>query len=173
MEQAMNKESDPSHVLETAYEMYSSDIFRYVLVRTRDRNLALDIIQDVFVRTLEYLQKGNVIDSIRPFLYKTATNIIIDNSRKRKASSLDSLVEEGFDPETLQKGGIEANAELSNTFKLFDKLDDSHKEILQLRHIDDLDISEIARILNISENSASVRIHRATKGLQKLLNKQT
>lgn len=62
--------------------MQSSDIaiFWY---RVSDRELAKDLTQETFVKVWEYMVSGKVIEKLKPFLYRVATNLIIDNARKK------------------------------------------------------------------------------------------
>ena len=48
--------------------------------------------------TGSYVRSGHEVESFRPFLYKVLNNLIIDEYRKTKESSLDALMEiEGVD----------------------------------------------------------------------------
>jgi RNA polymerase sigma-70 factor (ECF subfamily) len=50
-----------------------------------------------------------------------------------------------------------------------DKLPDNYRTVLLLRDIEEMSISEVAKILNISETNVKVRVHRARSALKKLL----
>ena len=76
-----------------AYDAYADAIFRFVILRLRDRDAAKDLLQDVFVRTWDYLRAGKEVREMRPFLYQVARNLIIDNLRKSHGTvSLDQLL---------------------------------------------------------------------------------
>ena len=81
-----------------AYNEYSDAIFRYCLYKISDREKALDFVQETFVRTWQYIQKGNEVENMKTFLYTTARHIIIDEYRKKKTLSLDYLVSNGEEP---------------------------------------------------------------------------
>src|SRR3989344_6415935 len=76
-----------------AYDKYADAIFRYCYYRVFDRDKANDYVQEAYCRTWKYLMQGNQIENIRAFLYRTANNIIIDESRKKKSFSLDQIME--------------------------------------------------------------------------------
>lgn len=151
----------------SAYEEYGDAIFRYCFFQTRSRELALDMSQDTFTKTWEYLNRGNDIENIKAFLYRVAKNIIIDYRRKKKSSSLDELLDEGFDyeEEEDEMERQETSFEAKQAVLALDDLKDQDKEILTMRFIDSLSVKEIAQKLGMTENNISVRIHR---GLQKL-----
>lgn len=149
------------------YEEFSDELFRFCLVKVRNRDEALDIVQETFVRVWEYLRKGREIDHLRGFLYRTARNIIVDQSRKHSTLSLDGLHEEqNFDPATSpQAFGV--GIDLERALAALNALDDPHREILTLRFLQDLEIDEIAETLSMTRNAVSVRIHRAIEALKK------
>src|SRR3989344_4903710 len=81
-----------------AYDEYSDSLFRHVMLRVRDREAAKDIVQEAFSRTWVYLSDGKEIEYMRAFLYRVSNNLIVDASRKKKSSSLDSMMEQdGFE----------------------------------------------------------------------------
>jgi len=50
-----------------------------------------------------------------------------------------------------------------------DKLPDNYRTVLLLRDVEEMSISEVAKILNISETNVKGRVHRARSALKKLL----
>src|SRR3990167_4352630 len=83
-----------------AYDEFADAIFRHCYFRLSNREKAKDMMQETFMRVWSYMEKGNTIEftKIRPFLYKTASNLIIDEYRRNKHElSLDLLREDGFE----------------------------------------------------------------------------
>jgi RNA polymerase sigma-70 factor (ECF subfamily) len=169
-----------------AFERHSDELFRHCTMRISDRERALEITQDAFLRAWDYAQKsrekgGEEIREWRPFLYRTLRNLIIDEYRKAKVSSLEDMLEgsENSDIETLMPAD-EGNT-LEAAMERFDakralanlkKMPDLYREALTLRYVDGLSPKEIAAILNESENVVSVRIHRGLKKLQEVMTQQ-
>lgn len=68
-------------IIEEAFKEYYSVIFQYIACRIKCKQEAEDLVQDVFVRLLEYdnmLQKS----TIQSFLFITARNLMIDYLRR-------------------------------------------------------------------------------------------
>lgn len=152
-----------------AYDQYSDAIFRYCLYRVYNRETAQDIAQEAYTRTWNYLVCGNKIDNLRAFLYRTARNLIIDASRRQTSDSLEKLQEEsGFEPAVAAPQICET--ELGEVFDKLDQIDVEHREALILRHVEGYSPKEIAAITGESENTVSVRVHRAQQKLKQLLN---
>lgn len=167
---------------EAGFRAYSDELFRHASMRLSDRERALELTQECFVKAYEYAKRGNSIDELRPFLYRTLRNLIIDEYRKKKATSLEALVEgeEGGDVEALMP------ADESNTLEAaidrFDgkralvalsKLPDLYREAVSLRYVEGLTPQEIAKIVGESETTVSVRVHRGIKKLRDLLDHGT
>ena len=152
------------------HDSFSDEIFRFCLSKTRNRDLALDITQETFMRTWDYLRSGKTIEMARAFLYRTARNLIIDHSRKKQTLSLDAMFNDEAPTEDIPDSSMTPNGSTMDQQIIIDKLKqlpEQHFEILSLRFIQELTIPEIAKIYKESENTISVRIHRAIKIAQK------
>jgi RNA polymerase sigma-70 factor (ECF subfamily) len=161
-----------------AFDEYSDALFRHSMYRLSDRERAIEIVHDTFTKAWSYIRGGHEIDSYKPFLYKVLNNLIIDEYRKRKELSLDSLLaEEGTDegsfPE-LHEGSIEELTFALDAQKaslLLSELPVVYREVLTLRFVDGLGPKEISELIEESENVVSVRIHRALKLLKDMITK--
>jgi RNA polymerase sigma-70 factor (ECF subfamily) len=158
-----------------SYEEFSDAIFRYALFQTSNKETALDIAQDTFIKTWQYLQKGAEVENIKAFLYRVAKNLIIDHRRKKKSSSLDQILEAGVDfteEENVleeKEKDFEKAQDRERVLKAVEKIDEKYKEILLMRYIEEMSIKEIGDILDKSQNHVSVMIHRGVEKLKKLL----
>jgi RNA polymerase sigma-70 factor (ECF subfamily) len=164
-----------------AFERYSDELFRHASMRLSDRERALELTQETFLRAWEYVQNGKVIREFRPFLYRTLKHLIIDEYRKAKTHSLEAMLEEheGASVEALmpqdESNTLEAalaRHEGKRALMMLQKLPDAYREVLLLRFVESLTPREIAEILGESENVVSVRIHRGLKKLKALLEPQ-
>lgn len=163
--------------LSDAFEAYGDELFRHCALRLRDRERAVEITQECFLRTWDYMQKGEKIEQMRPFLYRTLRHLIIDEYRKKKPVSLEKMVE-GTDAgvEDLLPGDesntLEAAVERFDGVRVLEaltRLPEPYRESVTLRYVDGLSPQEIAKILDESENVVSVRVHRGLKKLKAML----
>lgn len=157
-----------------AYEEYNNALFRHATLRISDRERAIDIVHDTFTKVWSYVRAGHEIEQFRPFLYKVLNNLIIDEYRKKRESSLDALFEkEGIDEGTfdeLSESTIEslaATIDGRKAFELLEKLPDEYREVIILRFVDGLGPKEISVLLEETENIVSVRLHRGLAQLRK------
>src|SRR3989344_4505347 len=126
-----------------AYDRFSDAIFRHCYFRVFDADLAKDLTQITFMKTWEYLAKGKQVDNFQYFLYHVATNLIIDNSRKKKAISLEDIQEKGFDRGMDSRGTLDEQIDTRAILELLAKVDEDAKELLVMRYIDDLSPKDI------------------------------
>lgn len=141
-----------------AYEKYNDAIFRHCWFRVRDRQVAFDLMQETFTKTWRYLIKRNQVKNIGSFLYTVANNLIIDRSRRKRESSLDAMAQSGFDPGERDRK-LESDPFLAGEIRaLLATVDSKYRQAVQLRFFDDLSPKEIAKVLRITQNTASVRI---------------
>ncbi len=155
-----------------AYDAHADEIYRHCYFRVFSKARAEEFVQEAFLRVWQYLEDGHEVENIRAFLYRTATNIIIDDVRRKKESSLDAILEEApnLEPGDDGREGIERELAGKEIMAALAKLGDDVREILTMRYVDDLDIAEIAEILNITPNNVSVRLNRAMKTLKEATN---
>jgi RNA polymerase sigma-70 factor (ECF subfamily) len=159
-----------------AFEEYNDALFRHAFIRVSDRDRAIDIVHDTYAKVWTYIRSGHEVDAYRPFLYKVLNNLIIDEYRKHKESSLDLLLEEeGKDEgsfDELSQSSVEEMINLidgKQAFALIEQLPDIYREVLVFRYVDGLGPKEISDLVEQSENVVSVRLFRALKELKQLV----
>lgn len=168
---ADRKRQNLNRLFTEQYEKYSDAIFRYAYFQTSSRDKAFDFTQEAYLKTWEYLLEGHRVENLRAFIYKVTRNLIIDERRKKKAESLDQMQEAGFDIST----GTDEHEARENAFdagrvlEVINGLELKHREIIMLRLVEGFGVQEIAVITGDSPNNVSVKVHRASERLRKLL----
>ncbi|MDD3693945.1 MAG: sigma-70 family RNA polymerase sigma factor [Candidatus Pacebacteria bacterium] len=155
------------------YDKYSDDIFRFCLVKTKDRALSLDITQETFTKFWELLLKGSgsKIEQKRAYLYKIARNLIIDQSRKKSSYLVEDFTESIYES-LLQEDPYERlqnKIDGEKALLLLNELPDSTKDLITLRYVEGLSIQEIAKITKKEPQTVSVYIHRGIKKMREIL----
>lgn len=153
-----------------AYESFADAIFRHCFFRVYQHEQAKDLTQQTFMKVWQYLASGNQVENLRALLYKTANNLIIDESRKKRETvSLEGLEEKGMEPSDNPRSKWEAGLDHECLLPYLTQLDEKSREVVVMRYIDDLSPKEIATILEETPNVVSVRLHRAMTQLRKLI----
>lgn len=151
-----------------AYDTLANALYRHAYMKLHDKDAAKDMVQETFTKTWVYISKGNVIEYMKSFLYRTLHNNIVDFIRKSRTVSLDTLEDDGMQFAEQEKLSIPDRAEYNELIAKIKTLKEPHHTILIMRYVDDLPPKDIAHALSISANSVSVRIHRALQALRKM-----
>jgi RNA polymerase sigma-70 factor (ECF subfamily) len=162
-----------------AYEAYNDALFRHALFRVSNRDRALELTQDTFLKVWDFIHGGGEVDQYKAFLFRILNNLIIDEYRKKKSSSLDEILENdtGEMEARLSSGSVRETEEnfdeaamLVEIRARIPELPDTYRDVVTMRYIDGLTPKEIASMMDISENVVSVRLHRGTHKLRELCN---
>lgn len=170
---AANLDGQGEHIREI-YLQYHEELCRGVM-RKFDvaRSEAEDVVQSAFIR---YTENTASVENPRAFLYKTCTNIAIDQIRRRQvqlnyAQSVahrdeESVAEVG--PERLEEG----RQRLGIISKALWAMPSKRRKLLMMSRFDGLSYAEIARRVNLSETVVRKHIANALAGCQKALQTQ-
>lgn len=154
------------------YENFADAIFRHCYFRMSDREKAKDLMQDTFTRTWKFICSGREVKNIRPFLYQVANNLLIDYYRKKKEVSLDSMQEDGYDPGFDDTDQLENFIAGKQALEIVEELEEPYRSVIVMKYVNDLSISEIAGIMEVSENLVSVRLNRGLRKLREIFNRE-
>ena len=132
--------------------------------------MAHDVTAETFCRYYEYSQTHKAIENEKAFLYRIARNYIIDWYRKKSKEStityefgVHDVIASNDD---IMKDVIvrELYAEVRKAMKYLKK---EYEDIIFLHFVEDLSVQEIAKVINASENTTRVTLHRAIASLKK------
>jgi RNA polymerase sigma-70 factor (ECF subfamily) len=160
--------------MEMLYDTYVDDIFRYIQFRTRNKEKALDLTQEVFVRVWQsYVSKDKEIEFPKALIYRVAHNLLVNSyERDIHHDSLDTLSEDGFDI-TDESQNISKITDSADLYQALDLLSKKDSDLIILRHIEGFSVKEIAEMHKVTENVLSVRLHRALNQLEEIYNKNS
>lgn len=167
------KSGDTAAFEELLYK-YKNQIFSYILRMVKNKTVAEDIFQDVWVNTLKYLPRYDERNKFSGFLFKIAHSKTMDYLRKdRNFEELpENLPDNSWHDTTLREHPLE-KAELYNNLNLaIENLPAKQKEILLLRQESDLSFKEIAKMLDCPINTVLSRMHNAVLSLRKIMKKE-
>jgi RNA polymerase sigma-70 factor (ECF subfamily) len=137
----------------------------------RNYDVATDIAQDVFLKVYE---KGEVLgkETELRLLYTVARNKVIDFFRKKKTASLDAnqeLFHTIADMSILRPDEqVMQTSDTETLFTLLDQLSDTDREIIIMRYLQELEYSEIAKIVGKEESNVRQIVSRGIKKLKEL-----
>jgi RNA polymerase sigma-70 factor (ECF subfamily) len=159
------------HIFLEAYDAFADPLYRHCFFRVFSAERAQELVQEIFIRTWQYMRKGGQIENMKAFLYRVANNLIIDETRKKKTISLEYLLENdpALEPVSDGERRMEVAVLISEVTQAMNRLPLEYQELLILRYLDGFEPREIAALWNVSPNSVSVKLNRAIKALRSLL----
>jgi len=123
-------------------------------------------------QTWRYLARGGKIDLMKAFLYHILNQLIIDEYRKRKTTSLDTLIDQGYEPSVNYSEQIVNTLDGQAAISLIQYLPVKYRTVIQLRYVQDLSLKEIALLTGQSRNAVAVQTHRGLKKLKVLYHRK-
>lgn len=144
-----------------------------------NRSDAEDIVQEAFLRLHRSLNSFRGDSRLGTWLYRTVTRLSIDALRREKIKSrIFFLRRNNSDPDPLdliatQASGqdvrLDAKQQIALLQQAMQKLSPQQRTVLTLRHQEELSLKEIAEVLDLSEGTVKVHLHRAVKSLRSAL----
>lgn len=145
-------------------------IYRFFYLKLNSYQLAEDFSSDVFTRFWDICQRGGLKDIKNPraFLYKTARNLLADHYRKTSGSATYSTeeIKDILDSSKGPKEKMILGEELAEIQRVISGLKEEYQDIIIWHYLEDLEIREIAGIMDKSENAVRVSLHRAMSALK-------
>ena len=152
------------------YNIYVERIYRFIYFKVRTRPEAEDLTSEVFLKAWQYIKEGKPIKNLNAFIYTVARNLVVDHYRAQaKKYNYEEVMADDFKSniDFAEKMEVKSNAE--EVLRAIKTLKDEYSEVIILRFLDDLSISEIAEIINKTSNNTRVLVHRALGSLKKVL----
>ena len=156
--------------LEALYLAHHDRVFRAAYRVTGSASDAEDVLQIVFLRILKHQHDLASVDDAGNYLYRAGVNAALDLVRSRKVSPTDPLEEHGPSGESWKPDRAHYSPELRERLRhAVAQLHPTAAEMFVLRYFEEYDNTEVARLMNTSEGTVAVTLHRTRARLQKEL----
>ena len=167
----------PDSSSEQLYALHAPSIFAYVRLYVASREVAEDLVIDVFLSALEHAYLlARSVETQRAWLRKTAYYKIVDYYRmqsRRPSISLEYVAEtlyesEALSPEqsALQRESYERVVTIVKSLSVF------QQQVIRLRVVYDLRCNEIATVLGKKESTVRTALARALNAIRTLYEKE-
>jgi RNA polymerase sigma-70 factor (ECF subfamily) len=151
------------------YTRYAQRVYLYIRTRVSSDDDAMDLTQQVFVKSFNALPKYRWANSpLSAWLFRIARNCVIDHQRRFKVTTdVDAvpgmLRDHAIGPEDAAVHG----EEVERLRLALQRLDRQKRDVLALRYAGDLKIREIASVTGKSEEATKKQLSRALQTLRK------
>lgn len=149
------------------YSNYSQKVHRLCLGYTGDSMLADDLLQEVFIKVWENLEKFRGESQVSTWIYRITVNTCLLYLRaNKKQTKID-----------LEKNVLKISEETNDTenqiqllYKCISELNEADRLIITLL-LEEVPYAEIAEVTSISEGNLRVKIHRIKQQLSTIYSK--
>jgi RNA polymerase sigma-70 factor (ECF subfamily) len=159
MEAVKNGELQLSSVL---FDRYNKRLFNFLARMTRDRELAEDLTQNVFLRMIRYRNSYKEHMKFQAWIYQVARNVFSDHYQANKNKKADYVsvekVKENYEDMEENKDMEEKEQLLQRSLAL---LSEEQRELLVLTRFQHMKYEEVAAILDTTVANIKVKVHRA------------
>lgn len=151
-------------------------IYRFIYIKVNSEEIAQDLTSETFLKCWEsfkasHSQEGQKIENPQAFLYKIARNLVIDHYREKGRTQVVSAeCASIIDPRPSVEEKAIFNSDLERIKAALVGLNEDYQNVIVWHYLDDLPIPEIARMMDKSEDTARVTLHRALKSLKTRIN---
>lgn len=146
------------------YMSQKERLLGYLLSRTGDYQLSSDIMQESFVKYMEYYGRSEPIPTL---LFTICRNLLVDQSRRQRSEF--EFDENLHSHDTGQDNYPIIREESRRVFKAIMQLEKEDAYILSLVVGSNLTYNEIAEITKMSEANVKIKVHRSRTKLKELL----
>ncbi len=146
-------------------------ILRFLLSSTRDMDLAETLTQDCLLKAHRNWHTFRGEASALTWLMRIAINLQKDHWRNRRMQFWKQTQMQGVSVEEaaewLPSGGASPEAQLlarervAQVWKVVEKLSERQRTVFLLRHVEEMDLSEIARSTGLNEGTVKAHLSRA------------
>jgi RNA polymerase sigma-70 factor (ECF subfamily) len=159
---------------------YQSRLYGYFYRATSQHHDAEDLLGELVLRLVRNLPRYDHTGRFEPWLFRMAANLVRDRIRRKKTRptpmslSVEDATGKTMAAELPATGpAVEAAAELRETAAqlhvALQKLDDTTRQMILLRHFGVMSFKEIASLFDCPLGTALARVHRGLRTLRTLM----
>jgi RNA polymerase sigma-70 factor (ECF subfamily) len=166
-----------SEAMEILVHRYKDKLFSSILFIVKDKFLAEDMFQDVFIKIIDTIRNNRYTEEGKflPWAMRIAHNLCVDHFRRikrlpaiktsddRDIFDVLNMVEEGADKVMIRTESHERIRVMLN------QLPEEQREVIVLRHYADMSFKDISIITNCSINTALGRMRYGLINMRKIL----
>jgi|SRR5690625_1323855 len=146
------------------FDHFGNDIYHFLIYRT-NVNIAEDLLQEVFIKALKGFKYFKGKSHPKTWLFSIARNVAIDELRKKRAKNSEKVLpfekNDSVYTEETPESMLHFNEETKVIYNNIQQLRENYRDVIILRSIQDLSVTETARVLKWSESKVTSTHYRA------------
>jgi RNA polymerase sigma factor (sigma-70 family) len=145
---------------------HKNKLFRMACWMLHDQSEAEDVVQEVFLKMWEKQTDRNHYNNLEAYLVEMTKNKCLNRIKSRKKLVNEDLLKSMKSPQTSADYNFERSDELKRIKDVIAQLPENQRIVLQLKGVEGLDIHEIAKLLNETDNNIRVILSRARQAVR-------
>ena len=140
---------EQQEIFSEIYDRHIDKVYRFIFLRVNSQETAQDLCSETFLRAWKIFRENpNKIKNHQAFLYRVARNLVIDYYRKKGRTEIISADNVSvIDPNSELENKSLLDSDLKQVRAALSSIKNDYQEVIIWRYIEDLSISEIAKIL--------------------------
>ncbi len=155
---------------ELLYRKYFPVMLRMCMRYTEDRDVALEIINNGFLKVFQKIDSFTFSGSLEGWIRRVVFHCLSDYFRQNSTRKFDFLELDGRDAPT--RSSALSNLYLEDILSLVDRLPDVSQKVFRLYAIEGYTHAEIGELLSMSEGTSKWYLSIARKELKEMINRQ-
>jgi RNA polymerase sigma-70 factor (ECF subfamily) len=160
----------PALACELVVRKYREPLFRHARYILKDNQLAADVCQEVFIKSLKETRFFDEEFKMKAWLFRVTSNLCLNmvRDRKRRGAILETIPKKTVTHPN-QFESVFCDERQQSILEAMEHLSPNHRQILMQRFYSDLSYAEIADELNIKLGTVMSRLSRAKRALLEVL----
>ncbi len=164
--------ADDLTALGTLFERYRGQVYRTAFAITHDAAAADDILQDCLLKIYQNAQRIDTDLPLAPWLYRVTVNLSYTWTMRHSSrwTPIEAVVEHLISPMRHAPDHVAEHNEMQTlTRQAITELPFDQRVVIVLHYLNDLDVPEIAEILELPQGTVKSRLFYAREALRRKL----
>jgi RNA polymerase sigma-70 factor (ECF subfamily) len=148
---------------------YRARFGRYARHMLGNKEDAEEALQDTFVRAFRSLKTCQTPTNFEGWCFKILMNRCRTESKKWQHRESKFVYDEGKVLAHPKRDSMEMRVWRAEIYHALDKLDENRREAFLLKHVEEMEYDEMAKLTGVSVSALKMRVKRAREQLQKEL----
>lgn len=159
-----------SAIFSVIYNHYHQRIYAYCRKITGDREDALDLTAETFIKAYEKIDQLDQPENFASWLFRIARNKSLDclRSRKKARETIEQQIYFGETDEDTEENYLKEEADLKKLQGWLQKLPAEDREILEGKYLHHKSLVDLQDQFHISSSAIKMRLFRAKKKMVRL-----
>lgn len=171
----MEIKSSDEQMFRQVYEEVFPVVMKVAYHVTYNIDVAEDICQEAFIRFYDKDMEFASEDDAKYWLIRVTKNLAINHvKRKMREQGMIDKIKKMPAPGSYKDGGDELVLKETQALvrEAVEKLPEKFRSVIVLKEYADMDYKQIGKVLQISESNVKVRVHRARKMMESMLDRE-